>query len=90
MADKWMAGAVKRPGALTEKADKAGETPMEFARGHKGAPGLTGQQARFAISARHAAAPHGQEANAQKGRRGAADGEIATSGWKRRRYYGED
>ena len=54
--DKWMQGAVKRPGALTAKAKAAGESPMQFAQANKGAKGLTGQQARFAI-------------NAQKGRK---------------------
>jgi hypothetical protein len=51
-----MAGAVKRPGALTEKAERVGETPMAFAHKREHASGLTGEQARFAI-------------NAQKGKR---------------------
>ena len=56
MSDKWMQGAISRPGAETEKAKKAGKSPMEFAREHYHSPGLTGQQARFAV-------------NAQKGKR---------------------
>lgn len=42
--------AIKRPGALTRKAKAAGMSPMEFARKNKGAKGLTGQQARFALT----------------------------------------
>lgn len=56
MAEKWMQDAVKRPGALTQKANKAGETPMQFAREHYHSKGLTGEQARYAV-------------NAQKGRK---------------------
>jgi hypothetical protein len=46
----WIAGAIKRPGALTKKAKGAGMSPMAFARAKQGAPGLTGQQARAAIN----------------------------------------
>lgn len=49
--EKWMQGAVKRPGALTAKAHAAGQSPMEFARSHYHAKGLTGDQARFAVNA---------------------------------------
>lgn len=45
----WIAGAIKHPGALTRKASKAGESPMEFAREHEGSKGKTGKQARLAI-----------------------------------------
>lgn len=48
----WIAGAIKRPGALTAKAKSAGKTPMAFAEDKKGAKGLTGQQARAAINMR--------------------------------------
>jgi hypothetical protein len=51
VAIKWMQNAVKHPGALTEKAKRAGQTPMEFARAHYHAKGKTGQQARFAVNA---------------------------------------
>ncbi len=47
---KWMAGAIKRPGALTKKAKAAGMSPMAFARKHMHDGGLTGQQARAAIN----------------------------------------
>jgi hypothetical protein len=49
--DHWQQGAVKRPGALTRNADKVGESPMTFAHQHYGSPGLTGQQARYAVNA---------------------------------------
>lgn len=47
----WMQRAVKRPGALTKKANAAGETPMTFARKNYHAKGRTGEQARFAVNA---------------------------------------
>jgi len=51
MANKnWIAGAIKRPGALTRKAKRAGESVGEFARSHKSAKGRTGRQARLAIT----------------------------------------
>lgn len=31
MAEKWIQGAVKRPGAFTEKANEAGESVQEYA-----------------------------------------------------------
>ena len=43
---------VKRPGALTAKANAAGESVGTFAREHYHSGGLTGQQARFAVIAR--------------------------------------
>lgn len=47
----WQAGAVKRPGALSAKAKRAGKSPMEYAREHYHSPGLTGRQARYAVNA---------------------------------------
>lgn len=47
----WMKGAVKRPGALTRKANAAGMSPMAFARAHYHSKGLTGEQARYAVNA---------------------------------------
>lgn len=44
---KFIQKAIKRPGALTAKAKKAGMGVQEFARKHSGDKGLTGQQARF-------------------------------------------
>ena len=49
---KFIAGAIKHPGALTKSAHAAGESPMEFAEEHKGDSGTTGKRARFAITLR--------------------------------------
>jgi hypothetical protein len=48
--DKWISGAISHPGALTRKAHRAGESPMEFAHEHASAGGTTGKQARLAIT----------------------------------------
>lgn len=50
MAKNWIKGAIKNPGALTKKATSAGQSPMQFARSHKGDSGTTGKQARLAIT----------------------------------------
>jgi len=54
MAKKRTAGfhPVKRKGALTRKAKRAGESVGAYARAHEHSPGLTGKQARFALIAR--------------------------------------
>lgn len=52
MAKRKKFQPVKRPGALTRKAKRAGESVREFAREHKHSGGLTGEQARFALVAR--------------------------------------
>ena len=52
MAKKWIAGAIKHPGALTRSAKKAGESPMEFAHEHAHDSGTTGKRARLAITLR--------------------------------------
>ncbi len=49
---KWIQGAIKHPGALTKKAKKIGESPMEFAESHQSSPGKTGKQARLAMTLR--------------------------------------
>ena len=49
--EHWQQGAVKRPGALTVKANRVGESPMQFAHQHYHSSGLTGQQARYAVNA---------------------------------------
>lgn len=43
---------VKRPGALTRKAKRAGMSPQAYARKHYHDSGLTGEQARFAVIAK--------------------------------------
>lgn len=50
-ADKWMQGAVKRPGSLTKIAQEHGESAMGFAREHYHDSGKIGQKARFAVNA---------------------------------------
>lgn len=47
---KWIQKAIKRPGALTRKAKAAGMGVQEFARKKAGAPGVTGKQARLALT----------------------------------------
>ena len=48
----FIQGAIKRPGALTAKAKKVGESPMEFAQEHRETPGTTGKESRFALMLR--------------------------------------
>ena len=66
---KWIQNAVKRPGALTRKAHKLHETPMEFAETHAHAPGLTGRQARFALIVQGKPIPPKETQKAQRRRR---------------------
>lgn len=47
MAEKFIAGAIKRPGALTAKAKAAGMSIDAFAAAHRHDKGVTGDQARF-------------------------------------------
>lgn len=53
MAKRWIQKMSLKKGALTEKADRAGETPMEFAREHEDAPGKTGKESRLTIAFSH-------------------------------------
>ena len=39
--------AIKRPGALTRRAERAGESVGEYARKHEHDSGLPGEQSRF-------------------------------------------
>jgi len=50
MADNWIQGAVKRPGAETRKANRAGMSPMAYALAHRADSGRTGQQSRLALT----------------------------------------
>ena len=52
---KWMQKAVKRPGALTAKAKRAGKTVQAYAREKQHAKGKLGAQARFALNAQRIA-----------------------------------
>lgn len=47
---KWISKAIVRPGALTAKAEAAGQSVQAFAQSHKGASGRLGKQARLAIT----------------------------------------
>jgi hypothetical protein len=49
---KWIAGAIKHPGALTASAKKAGMSPMAFASKHEHDSGTTGRRARLALTLR--------------------------------------
>jgi hypothetical protein len=57
--DKFIQKALKRPGALTRKANRAGLTPLEFARRHQHDGNLTGQQSRFLLNVLHRANARG-------------------------------
>lgn len=52
MKKHWISKAIKHPGALTKKANAAGESPMEYAREHQHDSGTTGKQARLALTLR--------------------------------------
>ena len=47
--------AVKRPGALTAKAKRAGMSVQAYAQKHKHDSGVTGEEARFAVTAKKVA-----------------------------------
>jgi hypothetical protein len=46
----WIANAIKHSGALTKKAEKAKESPMEFAHEHEHGSSKTGKQSRLAVT----------------------------------------
>jgi hypothetical protein len=48
--EDWMKDAVKRPGALTKKANKAKESTTDFAKDHEDDKGRTGKQSRLAMT----------------------------------------
>ncbi len=50
MAENFIKGAIKRPGAFRAKAQAAGKSTAAFAQEKKGAPGRLGRQARLAIT----------------------------------------
>ena len=52
---KWMQTAVKRPGALTAKAKRAGMSVQAYAQKHKHDSGVRGEEARFALNAKKVA-----------------------------------
>lgn len=59
MAKKhWIKKAISHPGALTKKAEAAGESPMGYAREHQHDSGTTGKQARLALTLRKMSHAH--------------------------------
>jgi hypothetical protein len=46
----WIAGAIKKPGAFTAAAKKAGKSVQELAEEKKGAGGKIGRRARLALT----------------------------------------
>lgn len=50
MKKKWIAGAVKHPGALRKAAKSAGMSTMEYASKHAHDSGKTGARARLALT----------------------------------------
>lgn len=48
--NRWIQGAIKRPGSFAAKAKRAGMSTMEYARKKKNAPGRLGRQARLALT----------------------------------------
>ncbi len=50
MSKHWIAGAVRHPGALTRKAKSAHMGTQSFARKHMHDSGITGKQARLALT----------------------------------------
>lgn len=49
---KWIAKAIKHPGAATAAAKKEGKSVAAWAQEHKGDSGTTGRRARLAITLR--------------------------------------
>ena len=50
MADKWIGGAIKHPGAFTAAADRAGKSVHAMAESHKHDSGKLGARARLALT----------------------------------------
>jgi hypothetical protein len=50
MAEKWIQGAVKHPGAFRRVAQKAGMSTQAYAEKEKGASGTLGRRARLALT----------------------------------------
>lgn len=50
MAENFIKGAIKRPGAFKAKAEKAGMSTAAYAAKEKSAPGRLGKQARLATT----------------------------------------
>ena len=63
---KWIAGAIKHPGALTKKAEAAGKSTMGYAREHEHDEGKTGKQSRLALTLSHMAKAHKEHSASNK------------------------
>lgn len=50
MADHWIAGAIRHPGALRRSAAAAGMSTHAFAEKHKHDKGKTGNRSRLALT----------------------------------------
>lgn len=46
---KWIKGAIKHPGAMTEAAKREGVSNSEYEQEHKGDSGTAGKRARLAL-----------------------------------------
>ena len=62
---RWIQGAVKKPGAFTAMAKRAGKSVGEFAREKAHAPGKAGQRARFALAMKKIAKRRGARRSRQ-------------------------
>lgn len=49
MAQNWIQGAIKKPGAMTAAAQKAGVSNSQYEQQHKSDPGTAGKRARLAM-----------------------------------------
>ena len=52
-AKHWIAGAIKKPGAMTAAAKREGLSNAEYEQKHKGDSGTSGKRARLAITLSH-------------------------------------
>jgi len=50
MAENFIKGAIKHPGALRRAAQRAGETTKQYADEHKHDSGKAGERSRLAIT----------------------------------------
>lgn len=53
MAKKFIAKAIKHPGAMTAAAKREGLSNSEYEEKHKGDSGTSGKRARLAITLKH-------------------------------------
>lgn len=58
---KWIKGAIKHPGAMTDAAKSEGVSNSEYIQEHKHDSGKSGQRARFAENAKHFKHKSGKE-----------------------------